>query len=89
MKIVFINTGTKQLNAGIVRCLGLGKGLVQCGHDVTILISDDQENINLYGDRFDGINFVYMTNQWQSLERSSLLVSFAYGAMRKSHSLQP
>ena len=69
MKFVFINTGTKRLNAGIIRCLGLGKGLAQLGHEVIILISGDKENIDLYGDRFDGINFVYTTCRGRGFEQ--------------------
>jgi glycosyltransferase involved in cell wall biosynthesis len=70
MKFVFINTGTKQLNAGIIRCLGLGKGLVERGHEVVILISGDQENIDHYGDCFEGIHFVYTTNRGRGFEQA-------------------
>lgn len=62
MKFAFINTGTKQSNAGIIRCLGLGQGLVLRGHEVIILISNDQENIEQYGDSFEGIRFIYVTS---------------------------
>jgi glycosyltransferase involved in cell wall biosynthesis len=69
MKFVFINTGTKQLNAGIIRCLGLGKKLVQLGHEVIILISGDQENIDFYGNQYDGIYFLYTTSRGRGFEQ--------------------
>lgn len=59
MKFVFINSGTKQTNAGIVRCLGLGEALVKQGHDVIILISGFNENRNIFGNSYKGISFVY------------------------------
>ena len=69
MKFVFINTGSKQLNAGIIRCLGLGKELVQRGHEVVILISNDYDNISTYGYSFEGIHFIYTTNRAGGFEQ--------------------
>jgi glycosyltransferase involved in cell wall biosynthesis len=77
MKFVFINTGTKQLNAGIIRCLGLGKGLAQRGHEVIILISNDQENIDLYGNYFEGIHFIYTTNRARGFEQAHKIFQLA------------
>ncbi|WPV68986.1 glycosyltransferase family 4 protein [Chitinophaga sp. LS1] len=59
MKFVFINTGTISQNAGIVRCLGLGTALVQLGHDVSIMINDDAQNVQAYGEVLNGIRFIY------------------------------
>ncbi|MGK5094023.1 glycosyltransferase [Deltaproteobacteria bacterium TL4] len=59
MNFVFINTGNKNQNAGIVRCLGLGESLVRMGHQVTILISDQKENVDTYQQQYNGVQFIY------------------------------
>jgi len=59
MHFVFINTGTKKQNAGIIRCLGFGTGLARAGHRVTILLPGLPENLKNYGSRFSGIDFIY------------------------------
>lgn len=62
MRFVFINTGTKQENAGIIRCLGFGSELARLGHQVTIILSDQRENVQNYGHRSAQIDFVYTTS---------------------------
>lgn len=59
MRFIFINTGTIDQNAGIIRCLGLGEQLVRLGHSVFILINDHPENKKHYGNNFKGIEFIY------------------------------
>jgi len=59
MQFVFINTGTKRQNAGIIRCLGLGTGLIRSGHRVTILLPGLPENLQNYGSNYHGVDFIY------------------------------
>lgn len=59
MQFVFINTGTKRQNAGIIRCLGLGVELVRAGHRVTILLPGHPENLHNYGRNYHGVDFIY------------------------------
>lgn len=59
MKFVFINTGNKKQNAGIVTCLGLGRQLALKGHDVSILINDDPMTMKEFGDAYEGVRFIY------------------------------
>jgi len=74
MKFLFINTGTKEQNAGIVRCLSLGGSLVSLGHEVIILITNNNENKNTYGYLYNNIRFVYV-NKLRGLEQLGKLVA--------------
>ncbi|WP_343673250.1 glycosyltransferase family 4 protein, partial [Chitinophaga sp.] len=76
MKFVFINTGTISQNAGIVRCLGLGTALVQQGHDVSIMINDDVQNVQAYGAVLNGIRFIY-TKSGSGREQISKMLHLA------------
>ncbi len=62
MRFVFINTGAKRQNAGIIRCLGFGVELVKSGHHVTVILSNRRENLKEYGYAFRGVDFVYTSS---------------------------
>lgn len=59
MRILFVTTGGPVENAGIVRCLGLGRELAAMGHSVEVLISGQEENRQLYGPVHAGVRFTY------------------------------
>lgn len=59
LRVTFVNTGTIRENASTIRCLELGRLLVRDGHEVRLVVTDQAENRDRYGDAHDGIRMTF------------------------------